>query len=127
MALVMDLPPRGRIQNKYTYLFHTAIILWGEKAEKPLQGPLEGVGPENQDFLGPEMATNETHVHKITNVPSFFLMALGLNDFVGANPLLGLLEGVGPERATSETSAIWALKKVVMDLPKIKIITFLAM
>jgi hypothetical protein len=22
----------------------------------PLQGPLEGVGPKNQDFLGPEMA-----------------------------------------------------------------------
>jgi hypothetical protein len=27
----------------------------------PLQGLLEGVGPENQDFFGPEMAT---HVHK---------------------------------------------------------------
>ncbi len=26
----------------------------------PLQGPLEGVGPEkNQEFLGPEMATGE--------------------------------------------------------------------
>ena len=25
----------------------------------PLQGPLEGVGLENRDFLGPEMATSE--------------------------------------------------------------------
>ncbi len=35
----------------------------------PLRGPLEGVGPENQDFLGPEMAaaphptqTNTTYI-----------------------------------------------------------------
>ncbi len=27
----------------------------------------------------------------------FFYMAFGLNDFVGANALLGPLEGVGPE------------------------------
>ncbi len=25
----------------------------------PFRGPLEGVGPENRDFLGPEMATSE--------------------------------------------------------------------
>jgi hypothetical protein len=25
----------------------------------PLQGPLEGVRPENRDFLGPEMAKSE--------------------------------------------------------------------
>jgi hypothetical protein len=38
-------------------------------------GLLEGVGPEKiETFLGPEMATSETHVHKITNVPvSVFL------------------------------------------------------
>jgi hypothetical protein len=36
---------------------------------KPLQGPLEGVGPENR------------------------YMAIGLNDFKGTNPLLGPLEG----------------------------------
>ncbi len=35
-------------------------------------GPLEGVGPE--------MATSETHLHKITNV-HVFDTALGLNDF----------------------------------------------
>ncbi len=46
----------------------------------PLQGPLEGVGPENR------------------------YIAIGLNDFNGANPLLGPLEG-------------WAL---VMDLPASK-------
>ncbi len=32
---------------------------------------LEGVGPEIETFLGPEMATKETHVHKITKVPAF--------------------------------------------------------
>jgi hypothetical protein len=37
----------------------------------PLQGPLTGVGPEIKTFLGREMATSETHVHKITNVPVF--------------------------------------------------------
>ncbi len=25
----------------------------------PFQGPLEGVGPGNKDFFGPEMATSE--------------------------------------------------------------------
>jgi hypothetical protein len=40
------------------------------------------------------MATSETHLHKITNVPGFYLT----NDVIlmGANPLLGPLEGVGP-------------------------------
>ncbi len=32
------------------------ILMW----ENALQGPLEGVGPENQDFVGPEMATSKT-------------------------------------------------------------------
>jgi hypothetical protein len=40
-----------------------------------LQGPLEEVGPANGDFLGPEMATSETHAHKTTNVPVFFMGA----------------------------------------------------
>jgi hypothetical protein len=33
-------------------------------------------------FLGPDMATGETHVHKITIVPVH--MALGLDDFDGS-------------------------------------------
>jgi hypothetical protein len=33
----------------------------------PLQGPMEGKGPEPGDFLSPEMAT---HVHKLTNCVS---------------------------------------------------------
>jgi hypothetical protein len=42
-----------------------------------------------------------TRGHKITNVPSFFFyMALGLHDFDAGNPLLGPLEGVGPEILT---------------------------
>jgi hypothetical protein len=32
------------------------MILIGEN---PFRGPLEGVSPENQDFLGPEMATSK--------------------------------------------------------------------
>ncbi len=27
--------------------------------ENPFRGPLEGVDPENEDFLGPEMAMSE--------------------------------------------------------------------
>jgi hypothetical protein len=42
----------------------------------------------------------ETHVHKITNVTVFLHVALGLNDFDAANPLLRSLEGVGPEIST---------------------------
>jgi hypothetical protein len=52
------------------------------------------------------MATSETHVHKITNLPVFY-MALGLDDF---DPFLGPLEGVGPIN----------LEFFVMDLPASK-------
>jgi hypothetical protein len=48
-----------------------------------------------ETFFGPEVATIETHVHKINNVPVFY-MTLGLNDFDGANPLLVPLEEVDP-------------------------------
>jgi hypothetical protein len=44
-------------------------------------GPLKEMGPE-------------THVHKITNVPVFY-MTIGLIDFAAANPLLGPLERGG--------------------------------
>jgi hypothetical protein len=57
------------------------------------------MGPENRDCLVPGMATRETNVHKITNIQYlFFYMALGLNDLMGADPLLGPLEGVGLEK-----------------------------
>ncbi len=47
-------------------------------------------------FLVPEMATSETHVHKITNVPVLY-MALGHNDFGGGGESIhGPLEGGGP-------------------------------
>jgi hypothetical protein len=52
----------------------------------PLHWPLDWVGHETNTFLGPEMAA---HVHKITNVPVLMIL-------MGANPLLGLLEKVGP-------------------------------
>ncbi len=52
----------------------------------------------------------------------FFCMAFGLNDFVGAYSLLGPLEGVGPETAMSEASAIWAHKSF-NGFAQIKIIT----
>jgi hypothetical protein len=48
-------------------------------------GPLEGVGPENHIKLtsySTEYTCSKTHVHKITNVPVFY-MTLGLNDFDG--------------------------------------------
>jgi hypothetical protein len=63
------------------------------------------VGPENEDFLDPEMVTatpphtscSKTLVHKITYVLVFY-MPPELNDLIlmGANPLLGPLEGVDP-------------------------------
>jgi hypothetical protein len=65
---------------------------WGLPSQ-PLQyhWPLEGMGPE-------------THVHKITNVTVFYIWRLDLiilmHDFDAANPLLGSLEGVGPEIST---------------------------
>jgi hypothetical protein len=38
--------------------------------------------------LGPEMATSQTRVHKITNVQYlFFYTALGLNDFDGGKSI----------------------------------------
>ncbi len=39
-----------------------------------------------------------THLHKIINVPVFY-MACGLMILMGANPLLWPLEGVGPEKS----------------------------
>ena len=33
----------------------------------PLQGPLEGVGPESRDFMGPEIATSEASAKFSTN------------------------------------------------------------
>ncbi len=66
-----------------------------------------------------EYSWSKTHLHKITNVPVFD-MALVLNDFDGANPWLGPLEGVGLEnpklfwaqRALKSLVAISGLKKV---------------
>jgi hypothetical protein len=63
------------------------------KKENPLQGPLKGVGYENQVFLGPNIATSETHVHKITTVPLGCLDPMILK---GENPLLRPVEGVDP-------------------------------
>jgi hypothetical protein len=46
------------------------------------------------------MATNETRVYKITNVAGFFIWRYVLMILMRANPLLGPLEGVGPEIST---------------------------
>ncbi len=59
----------------------------GSTPPHPLQyhWSFEGVGPE-------------THVHKITNIPVFY-MALGLNDYDAGkfiSPLLRPLDGMGP-------------------------------
>ncbi len=50
---------------------------------------LEGVGPKNLDFFGPEMATSETHLHKITNIP-VFIYDFDVGKFITR-------KGVGPE------------------------------
>jgi hypothetical protein len=44
------------------------------------EGHWKGWALKIEIFLEPEIATSKTHVHKITNVPVFY-MALGLNDF----------------------------------------------
>jgi hypothetical protein len=54
---------------------------------------LEGVALET----GLSASNSQTHLNKITNVPVYY-MALGLLMIsMGAIPLLGPLEGVGPE------------------------------
>jgi hypothetical protein len=45
--------------------------------------PLQGWALKIKTFLGPEMATRETHVHKIANTPVFLYITLGHNDFDG--------------------------------------------
>ncbi len=56
---------------------------------------LEGVVPKNLDFFGPEMPTGETHVHKITKIPVFY-MALGRNDFDGGKFITRAIGQGGP-------------------------------
>jgi hypothetical protein len=46
------------------------------------------VDSENQDFLGPEMAANETHSNKITNL-HYIIWRLDLMILMGANSLQG--------------------------------------
>jgi hypothetical protein len=108
MALVMDLPPEGGGGKRFEVnTLRTAPPLTGVN---PLQGPLEGVALIIDTFLGPDMVTSETHVHKFTDVP-VFLMKLGLIDFDGANPLLGPLKWVGHEKSQH----FWA--QVALSLP----------
>ncbi len=77
------------------------LSLWGRRGEG---GPLDGVGPENHIKL-----TKYSTEYRIQNTPAAKLMYIKLTiylffiwrlDFIilmGANPLLGPLEGVGPE------------------------------
>ncbi len=51
-----------------------------------------------ETFLGPEMATSETHVHKIINVP-VLSMALGLNDFESGNLITRVIGRGGPRKS----------------------------
>jgi hypothetical protein len=57
-----------------------------------------------------EKARSEIHVHKLPFYPFIFYTALGLDDLMGANPLLKPLEGVGPKN----------LEFFVMDVPALK-------
>jgi hypothetical protein len=71
----MDLPPsRERaVRSKYT-LYHGAGG-WGGEGVSGMKfhykGHWKGWALKIKTFLGPEMATSNTHVHKITNVPVF--------------------------------------------------------
>jgi hypothetical protein len=49
-----------------------------------------------ETFLGPEMATSETLVHKITNEPVYNYMTLGLNDFYGGKSIPRVIGSGGP-------------------------------
>jgi hypothetical protein len=53
------------------------------------------LGPWNGNCPPPHQSCSKTHVHKATNVP-VFIWFLDLMILMGANPLLGPLEGVGP-------------------------------
>ncbi len=44
--------------------------------ENPFRGSSEGVGPENQDFFGPEMATSEALVMDFPASKSLSLSAI---------------------------------------------------
>jgi hypothetical protein len=66
----------------YCYWFQLAFSWLPLMGANPLLEPLEGVCPENQDFLGPEMATapsphqslhscSKMQVHKTTNILVF--------------------------------------------------------
>jgi hypothetical protein len=48
-----------------------------------------------ETFLGPEMATSKTHVHKIISVP-VLSMALGLNDFESGKYITRAIRKGGP-------------------------------
>jgi hypothetical protein len=64
---------------------------------------MEGVGPENHIKLTTcsteyRNSCSQTHVHKITEV-SFFILRWDSMILMGANPVLGTLEGVAFSRA----------------------------
>ncbi len=76
---------RGRVRNVTLHTCPPPPIQQGKG------GPLEGVGPETHVYkthnihyriqnTEHRIQNTENHVHKITNVPVFY-MALGLNDF----------------------------------------------
>ncbi len=65
------------------------VAVQSEFTSSQLGGPLEGVCPKNQDFLGPEMATSETHLHKLL-MYLFFIWRLDLMILMQGNRANGL-------------------------------------
>jgi hypothetical protein len=49
---------RIQLQQNYTCFFKWRLALLILMVANQFRRPLEGVGPENQDFLGPEKATS---------------------------------------------------------------------
>jgi hypothetical protein len=58
---------------KYNTTINVPVVYMILMRANPLQGPLEGVSPNNRDFLGPEMGTSEASAKWAPAVPSIFV------------------------------------------------------
>jgi hypothetical protein len=80
-----------RVQIKYTS-YRSCPPRWEQIHYK---GHWKGRVLKIKTFLGPEMTTNKTQEHKITNVGTcFFYLVLGLADFDGGKSIT-LATGMG--------------------------------
>ncbi len=66
----------------YCYWFQLAFSWLPLMGENPFLEPLEGVCPENQDFLGREMATAPPHTNTFTAATKFMYIKLPIYLFL---------------------------------------------